>query len=167
MGLDAMIFFFWMLSFKPTAQLMPKWEPPLNRTRVWSSGVLAHPLTLRLSSQTGADTCHGPLCPQGPRLPEWAGDMSWMMEAISLCTPCIPVLRCSTNMSPTFGTWVPVMASWCWTWVPTGAGQEWGQASLCSAPAVLMPTGAWLCFPLSRHWWRIGDSSLFTAAASL
>ena len=54
------------------------------------------------------------------------------------------------------------MASWCWTWAPARAGQEWDQASVCLAPAVLTPTGPLLPFPLSRCSWRIGGSSHFT-----
>ena len=41
--------------------------------------------------------------PPGACLPERAGDLSWMMEAISLRTPCIPVLRGSSYMSLTLG----------------------------------------------------------------
>lgn len=43
------------------------------------------------------------------------GGLSRAMEAISLRTPRIPVLRCSTYMLLTLGDSVPVMASWCWT----------------------------------------------------
>lgn len=78
--------------------------------------------------------------PLGPHLPEWAGDLSWMIEAISLCTLPSLVLRFFykhvTNldsMSPSDGIMVLDLGP------PSRAEQEWS-GRLCSAP-VLMPTG--------------------------
>lgn len=51
---------------------------------------------------------------QGPGLPvSDTGGLSRAMEAISLRTPRIPILRCSMYMLLTLGDSVPVMASWC------------------------------------------------------